>query len=100
QRCAELGAAVAFCGRRGEVAEATAREIAAATGAEVAGSACDVRKFEEVEAWVAAPAPRCGRVTSLVINAAGSFPSRTESLSPNAFRTVVDIVLAGTFHAT
>ena len=100
QRCAELGAAVAICGRRGEVAEAAAREIAAATGAEVVGNACDVRRFEEVEAWVAATVSRFGRVTALVNNAAGNFLARTESLSPNAFRTVVDIVLAGSFHAT
>ena len=100
QRCAKLGAAVAICGRRGEVAEAAAREIAEATGAEVMGSACDVRRFEEVEAWVAAAVARFGRVTALVNNAAGNFLARTETLSPNAFRTVVDIVLGGTFHAT
>ncbi len=100
QRCAELGAGVAICGRRGEVAEAAAREIAAATGAEVMGSACDVRSFEEVEAWVAAVVQRFGRVTALVNNAAGNFLARTETLSPNAFKTVVDIVLGGTFNAT
>ena len=100
QRCAELGAGVAICGRRGEVAEAAAREMAAATGAEVMGSACDVRSFEEVEAWVAAVVARFGRITSLVNNAAGNFLARTETLSPNAFRTVVDIVLGGTFNAT
>ncbi len=100
QRCAELGAGVAICGRRGEVAEAAAREMAAATGAEVMGSACDVRSFEEVEAWVASVVARFGRITALVNNAAGNFLARTETLSPNAFRTVVDIVLGGTFNAT
>jgi NAD(P)-dependent dehydrogenase (short-subunit alcohol dehydrogenase family) len=100
QRCAELGAAVSICGRRGEVAEATAAEIAAATGAQVTGAACDVRQLEQVEAWVAAAVARFGRITALVNNAAGNFLAKTETLSPNAFRTVVDIVLAGSFHAT
>jgi NAD(P)-dependent dehydrogenase (short-subunit alcohol dehydrogenase family) len=99
-RCAELGAAVAICGRRAAVVEATAAEIAGATGAEVHGGACDVRRYEEVEAWVASVVARFGRVTALVNNAAGNFLARTETLSPNAFRTVVDIVLAGSFHAT
>ncbi len=100
QRCAELGARVAICGRRGEVAEAAAAEIAAGSGAEVIGAACDVRRFEEVEAWVADVVARFGEVTALVNNAAGNFLARTETLSPNAFRTVVDIVLGGSFHAT
>jgi NAD(P)-dependent dehydrogenase (short-subunit alcohol dehydrogenase family) len=99
-RCAELGAAVSICGRRAEVAAAAAAEIAAATGGQVIGGGCDVRKFEEVEAWVAAAVARFGRVTALVNNAAGNFLARTETLSPNGFRTVVDIVLMGSFHAT
>ena len=33
-------------------------------------------------------------------NAAGNFISPTENLSSNAFKTVVDIVLNGTFHCT
>jgi NAD(P)-dependent dehydrogenase (short-subunit alcohol dehydrogenase family) len=100
RRCAELGAAVAICGRRGEVAAAAAAEIEAATGAPVLAAVCDVRRFEEVEAWVAAAVERFGRVTALVNNAAGNFLAKTETLSPNAFRTVVDIVLNGSFHAT
>jgi len=100
QRCAELGARVALCGRRGEVAEQAAAEIAAATGAEAMGAACDVRAFEQVEAWVASVVARFGRVTALVNNAAGNFLAQTETLSPNAFKSVVDIVLAGSFHAT
>ncbi|HEV8632205.1 MAG TPA: SDR family oxidoreductase [Thermoanaerobaculia bacterium] len=99
-RCAELGARVAICGRRGEVAAVTAAEIAETTGADTLGSACDVRDFAQVEAWIAAAVVRFGRVTALVNNAAGNFLAQSETLSPNAFRTVVDIVLAGSFHAT
>lgn len=100
RRCSELGAAVAICGRRADVASAAAAEIEAATGGKVMASGCDVRRFEEVEAWVSAAVARFGRITALVNNAAGNFLARSESLSPNAFRTVVDIVLMGSFNAT
>ena len=43
---------------------------------------------------------RFGKLTGLVNNAAGNFLAQTEKLSPNGFRTVVDIVLTGSFHAT
>ena len=41
-----------------------------------------------------------GSVDILVNNAAGNFISPTENLSSNAFKTVVDIVLNGTFHCS
>jgi NAD(P)-dependent dehydrogenase (short-subunit alcohol dehydrogenase family) len=100
RRFAELGARVALCGRRREVAEATAREITETTGGEALGLGCDVRDYEAVESFVDAAAQRFGKVTGLVNNAAGNFLAQTEKLSPNGFRTVVDIVLQGSFHAT
>jgi NAD(P)-dependent dehydrogenase (short-subunit alcohol dehydrogenase family) len=99
-RFAGLGAKVAICGRRAEVLDAAAREIAEATGGEVLATPCDVRHFEQVEAMVAATVERFGKITGLVNNAAGNFLAQSEKLSPNGFRSVVDIVLAGTFHAT
>jgi hypothetical protein len=39
-------------------------------------------------------------VYGLVNNAAGNFLAISEDLSSNGFKTVVDIVLNGTFHAT
>ena len=100
RRFAELGARVAICGRRRDVAETTAKEISEATGGEVLGMACDVRDYEAVESFVDAAVERFGKVTGLVNNAAGNFLAQTEKLSPNAFRTVVDIVLQGSFHST
>jgi NAD(P)-dependent dehydrogenase (short-subunit alcohol dehydrogenase family) len=99
-RFAGLGAKVAICGRRVEVLEATAQEIASESGGEVLATPCDVRDFAQVEATVAATVERFGKLTGLVNNAAGNFLAQSEKLSPNGFRTVVDIVLAGTFHAT
>lgn len=99
-RFAELGAHVAICGRRGEVAEEAAREIAEATGQETYARSTDVRDFEQVEELVDAVVERFGKITGLVNNAAGNFLAQTETLSPNGFKTIVDIVLHGSFHAT
>lgn len=99
-RFAELGAHVAVCGRRGEVAEETAREIAEASGVETYARSTDVRDFEQVEELVDAVVGKFGKITGLVNNAAGNFLAQTEKLSPNGFKTVVDIVLQGSFHAT
>ena len=49
--------------------------------------------FDTVEAEAGPP-------TTLVNNAAGNFPVPAEDMSPNAWRTVVDIVLNGTFHCS
>ena len=43
---------------------------------------------------------RCGGLDILVNNAAGNFPASLEQLSPNGFKTVVDIDLNGTFNMT
>lgn len=98
-RFAELGAHVAICGRRGEVAEETAREIAEASGVETYARSTDVRDFDQVEELVDAVVGKFGKITGLVNNAAGNFLAQTEKLSPNGFKTVVDIVLQGSFHA-
>jgi NAD(P)-dependent dehydrogenase (short-subunit alcohol dehydrogenase family) len=100
RRFAELGAAVAICGRRPEPLEETAAAIRRDTGGEVLAQPCDVRDGAAVDALASAVVERFGKVTGLVNNAAGNFLAQTEKLSSNGFRIVVDIVLTGTFHAT
>lgn len=64
------------------------------------GKACDVREPEQVEAFLAAVRQRFGTIHGLVNNAAGNFICPTERLSYNAFNSVVDIVLKGTYNCT
>jgi len=98
-RCAELGAKVFLAARREEPLRATAEEIRKKGGA-AAWGACDVRDFAAVEKVIEQAEKEVGPVTALVNNAAGNFVCPTERLSPNAFASVVGIVLNGSFHAT
>jgi NAD(P)-dependent dehydrogenase (short-subunit alcohol dehydrogenase family) len=99
ERFLQLGATVYICGRRANVVEQAAKELAASTGGAIEASACDVRSAEAVEAlieklWAAGP------LDVLVNNAAGNFLAKTEELSPNAFDAVIGIVLKGTINVT
>lgn len=98
-RFAELGANIVLMGRRQEVLESAAREIEK-KGTTVFFKTADVRKYDEVEAVFDAADKALGGVDVLVNNAAGNFISPTELLSPNAFNSVVGIVLNGSFHCT
>jgi NAD(P)-dependent dehydrogenase (short-subunit alcohol dehydrogenase family) len=98
-RLSYLGASVFLVGRRASVLERAAATLSNA-GAACGFAAADVRDWNAVEKAVDAAEARFGRVTTLINNAAGNFIARTESLSPNAFSSVVGIVLHGTFHCT
>lgn len=96
-RFLELGATVYICGRREEVLEQTAAELASKGPIHALG--CDVRNLDAVESmiekiWTEGP------LDILVNNAAGNFIARTEDLSPRAFESVIGIVLMGTLHCT
>ena len=96
---ARLGAAIAIVSRS---AEHRARGIEAveAAGARAIGVACDIRDPAQVAAAFDAVKAQLGPPSVLVNNAAGNFPVPAEDLSPNGWRTVVDIVLNGTFYCS
>src|SRR3989441_10411272 len=96
---ASLGAKMFIIGRREDPLKETCDEIRKVGG--VANySTCDVRDFAAVEAVADKADAAFGRIDTVINNAAGNFMARTEKLSPNAFNTVVNIVLNGTFHCT
>jgi NAD(P)-dependent dehydrogenase (short-subunit alcohol dehydrogenase family) len=96
---AALGASVAICGRRQERLDAAAGELRA-LGAKVHAEAADVRDYARLEAVMGNAAAQLGPIGVLVCGAAGNFPIPAEELSPNGFKTVVDIDLLGSFNAT
>lgn len=96
----ELGANLVITSRKLDVLEKTAQEIETKTGNKVFPVTCDVRDYEQVENMLEAGKAYFGEVNGLVNNAAGNFISPTERLSPNAFNTILDIVLKGTSNCT
>ena len=93
---ATLGAHVVLASRKLERVDAAAAEIRA-TGGKASGVAVDVRDPERVQAAVAEVQREHGRIDLLVNNAAGNFYAPSESLSPNAWKSVIEIDLYGTF---
>ncbi|MEO6913617.1 MAG: SDR family oxidoreductase [Candidatus Baltobacteraceae bacterium] len=96
---ASQGAAVCTIGRRQEAVDETSGLIRAAGGSAF-GLSCDVRDAGRVGEVIAEILKRTGRLDVLVNNAAGNFVAPSETLSPNGFKTVVDIVLNGTFYCS
>ena len=96
---AHLGAEVVVAGRRDEPLRATCDEIAGAGGRAV-WHTCDVRDAEQVERLVETVVADHGGLHALVNNAGGQFPSPAEEISPNGWRSVIDLNLNGTFLVT
>ena len=69
-----------------------------ALGAEAAGCSADVRQPDALNAAFAAAAARFGAIDVLISGAAGNFLAQAMDMSPNAFKTVVDIDLLGSFN--
>lgn len=94
---AATGANVAVASRsRGKV-DAAVAELQA-LGAVSQGFALDVRDVDAVQAALAELAETSGEIDVLVSGAAGNFPALAQDLSPNGFKSVVDIDLLGSFH--
>jgi NAD(P)-dependent dehydrogenase (short-subunit alcohol dehydrogenase family) len=93
---ARVGASIVIASRKPEHLDA-GREAIEAIGAPVLAVACDIRDAEQIAAAFDAAEQRFGLPGVLVNNAAANFPVPAEDMSPNAWRTVVDITLNGTF---
>ncbi len=85
---ARCGAKVTIAGRRGEVLEQAAAEIAAATGVEVGRASGDVREREEARRLIGELLERGGGLDVLVNNAGGQFFSPAELIAAKGWRAV------------
>ncbi len=93
---ARLGASIVIASRKDdhlEAGEAAMTEL----DAPVLTVTCDIREPEQVAAAFDAATARFHLPDVLVNNAAANFPVPAEDMSPNAWRSVVDITLNGTF---
>ncbi|WP_332744252.1 SDR family oxidoreductase [Hydrogenophaga sp.] len=97
QGFARAGARVSLISRSQDKVDAAVEQLKA-LGTDAFGLAADVRQPEAVKAAVEAAAERFGPIDVLVSGAAGNFLASVLDMSPNAFKTVVDIDLMGSFH--
>jgi NAD(P)-dependent dehydrogenase (short-subunit alcohol dehydrogenase family) len=93
---ARLGASVVIGSRKEEHLEA-GRAAIEAIGASVLATTCDIREADSIAAMFDAAEDAFSLPAVLVNNAAANFPVPAEDMSPNAWRTVVDITLTGTY---
>ncbi len=99
ERFADDGVDVVVCSREMENVEPVADGI---NDSDRPGSAhaveCDVTDRDAVEAMVEATVEQFGGVDVLVNNAGASFMAGFDDISPNGWKTIVDINLTGTYH--
>ncbi len=94
---AAAGARLSVISRKQDKVDAAVAELQG-LGAQAMGFAADVRDYEAVEKTLAATAEAYGEIDVLISGAAGNFLAPALGLSANAFKTVVDIDLLGTFN--
>ncbi|GER47608.1 NAD(P)-binding Rossmann-fold superfamily protein [Striga asiatica] len=90
------GASVAIMGRRKPVLDDAVSALKS-LGIPAVGFEGDVRKQEDAQRVVEATVKHFGKLDILVNGAAGNFLVSAEDLSPNGFKTVMDIDAVGTF---
>ncbi|WP_408957627.1 SDR family NAD(P)-dependent oxidoreductase [Natrinema sp. 74] len=101
ERFAADGVDVVVCSREQENVDPVAEAI---NESERPGSAlaieCDVTDREAVEALVEATVEEFGGLDVLVNNAGASFMADFDDISPNGWKTIIDINVNGTYHCT
>ena len=97
ERLAQQGASVALVGRTQSKLDAVAKGIISA-GGKSAGFAADVRDYDALARSVAGTREQFGPIDIVVCGAAGNFPAFASMMSANAFKSVIDIDLLGTFN--
>ncbi len=94
---ARLGADIVLASRKAEHLS-EGRDALAKLGTSVVTVQCDIRQPDQIAAAFDVAEADLHLPDVLVNNAAANFPVPTEDMSPNAWRTVVDITLNGTFY--
>lgn len=92
------GVAVAICGRTGAAVAQAVEELQAA--GRVVGRACDVGRWEQVEAFFEFVDGELGDVDILVNNAGIGRFAPVDEMGPDDWREVIDTNLSGPFYCT
>jgi NAD(P)-dependent dehydrogenase (short-subunit alcohol dehydrogenase family) len=93
----EAGADIALAGRSRDACEATAKEVAEATGRKVRAFQADVTATADVTRLAADVIAACGPIDILVNNAGTNIRGKIAELSEQDWDTVIDTNLKGPF---
>ncbi len=91
------GAIVYVISRSLDKVTATVDELSS-LGTEAAGKNVDVRSYPDVEEAVGDCIAKFGKIDMVLAGQAGNFPAGAAQMSSNAFKSVIDIDLLGTFN--
>ena len=94
------GASVVVCGRRADVLQHAAEDVAEATGAQIVPVSADVTQPTDVERVIQTAVERFGRLDMLVNNAGTSATGAFESLTDDAWQDDLDLKLFGAIRAS
>lgn len=92
------GARVLVFGRDAAKAEQAAAQLRSETGAKIMAGSADVRQPEALQQLFTQAAAELGAPDVVIAGAAGNFMAPAVAISPNGFKTVVDIDLLGTYN--
>ncbi|WWC64638.1 uncharacterized protein I303_107249 [Kwoniella dejecticola CBS 10117] len=98
QTMMSLGVDAAIVGRDAKGLAESAQALEKATGQRCIPASADVRDPKQLEQAVKQTIDKFGRIDFVICGAAGNFLAPISSLSPNAFKTVIDIDLLGTYN--
>ena len=97
QASGRMGATVVIASRNEERLKKAEAELQA-QGIEATAFVTDVRNFDQVKRSIDDTVAKYGALDILVNNAAGNFHCPTAGLTPNGWKTVIDIDLNGTIY--
>ncbi|EIW72222.1 peroxisomal 2,4-dienoyl-CoA reductase [Tremella mesenterica] len=98
QSLMSLGADACIVGRDAKGLQESAERLQQQTGRKCLAAAADVRDPKSLSEAVRKTEERFGRIDHVICGAAGNFLAPISNLSENAFRTVVEIDLLGTYN--
>jgi NAD(P)-dependent dehydrogenase (short-subunit alcohol dehydrogenase family) len=96
----QLGGNIVIGSRNETKVQETCEQLQKDHRIKIQGKVLNVRDPEQVQKIAGEVEQEMGAVDILINNAAGNFLCTSEDLSANAFRSVVETVLFGTFHCT
>lgn len=95
----DLGANIVIASRKEDKLKTAVIELKEKTNSNaIEYFVCDVRKASEIDALINFTISKFSTINGIINNAAGNFITPTVKLSNNAFDTIVDIVLKGTYN--